>query len=301
MKRVAVLYGGMSAERDVSLHSGGQVMDALRAGGYEVTPVEVNEDLGALIAALRPKPDAVFNALHGRFGEDGTIQGVLDYLGLPYTHSGLRASALAMDKAAAKAVFAHAGLPVAPHRIIDIAELRDHDPLPRPFVVKPVNEGSSVGVHIVRVGDNSVAEIQCGWNFDSAMVEQYIPGRELTVCVLEDRALFVTEIVTGEAFYDYHAKYAAGGSRHVLPAELPDEVTQRAKEIAFAAHQALGCRGASRADLRYDDESGRLVLLEVNTQPGMTATSLLPEQAALAGMDFAALCAWMVERAICRV
>lgn len=300
MTRIAVLFGGMSAEREVSLRSGAQVIAALRQAGFEVQPVEVGADLQALIAALTPAPDAVFNALHGRFGEDGVIQGVLDYLGIPYTHSGVRASALAMDKAAAKAVFAHAGLPVAPHRIIDIAELADHDPLPPPYVVKPVNEGSSVGVHIVRPGDNRNAEIVHTWRFGAAMAEQFIPGRELTVCVLEDRALYVTEIVTEEEFYDYHAKYAAGGSHHVVPAQLPEDITQRAKDIALAAHRALGCRGASRADLRFDDATGLLVLLEVNTQPGMTETSLLPEQAALAGMDFPALCSWMVERATCR-
>src|SRR3984957_3672950 len=186
MTRVAVLHGGMSAEREVSLRSGAQVMIALRAAGYEVVPIEVNEDLGALIAALTPAPDVVFNALHGRFGEDGTIQGVLDYLGIPYTHSGMRASALAMDKAAAKAVFAHAGLPVAPHRIIDIAELKDHDPLPPPYVVKPVNEGSSVGVHIVKPGDNNREKIVQEWHYGPAMAELYVPGRELTVGVLED-------------------------------------------------------------------------------------------------------------------
>jgi D-alanine-D-alanine ligase len=301
MKRVAVLLGGMSAEREVSLRSGAQVITALRIAGYEVVPVEVTSDLTALIKALTPPPDVVFNALHGRFGEDGSIQGVLDYLGLPYTHSGVRASALAMDKAAAKAVFSHAGLPVAPHRIIEISELADHDPLPPPYVVKPVNEGSSVGVSIVFPGDNDGARIAQEWNFGPAMVEQYIPGRELTVAVLEDRALAVTEIVAEKKFYDYHSKYAAGGSRHVIPAEIPEAVTAEAKNIALAAHRALGCRGASRSDLRYDDVSGRLVLLEVNTQPGMTPTSLLPEQAAYAGMDFPSLCAWMVERATCRV
>lgn len=301
MKKVAVLYGGMSAEREVSLRTGAQVIEALRKAGYAVLPVEVGEDLRAVISALTPAPDVVFNALHGRFGEDGTIQGVLDYLGIPYTHSGVRASALAMDKAAAKAVFAHAGLPVAPHRIIDISELADHDPLPPPYVVKPVNEGSSVGVHIIRARDNRTAEIVAEWKFGPAMAEQYVPGRELTVCVLEDRALFVTEILTGEEFYDYHAKYAAGGSRHVVPAQLPEDVTQRAKDIALAAHRALGCRGATRSDLRYDEAADRLILLEVNTQPGMTATSLLPEQAAHAGMDFPALCAWLVEGAACRV
>jgi D-alanine-D-alanine ligase len=301
MKRVAVLLGGMSAEREVSLASGAQVIFALLTAGYEVIPVEVTDDLGALIAALSPAPDVVFNALHGRFGEDGSIQGVLDYLGIPYTHSGVRASALAMDKAAAKAVFAHAGLPVAPHRIIDIAELADHDPLPPPYVVKPVNEGSSVGVSIVFPGDNDGERIAQEWKFGPAMVEQYIPGRELTVAVLEDRALAVTEIVAATKFYDYQAKYAEGGSRHVVPAEIPPQITAEAKNIALAAHRALGCRGASRSDLRYDDATGRLVLLEVNTQPGMTPTSLLPEQAAYTGMDFPALCAWMVERATCRV
>ena len=301
MTRVAVLHGGISAEREVSLRTGQQVMEALKEAGYEVLPVEVGEDLGAVIAALKPAPDVVFNALHGRFGEDGTVQGVLDYLGIPYTHSGVRASALAMDKAAAKAVFAHAGLPVAPHRIIDIHELADHHPLPPPYVVKPVNEGSSVGVSIVRAGGNRSAEIIAEWRFGPAMVEQFIPGRELTVCVLEDRALVVTEILTGEEFYDYHAKYAAGGSRHVLPAELPPEITQQALDVSLAAHRALGCRGASRADLRYDGATGRLVLLEVNTQPGMTRTSLLPEQAAHMGMSFPELCRWLVERAACRV
>ena len=298
---VAVLHGGMSAEREVSLRTGQQVIEALRTAGFEVRSIEVTDDLAALIAALDPKPDVVFNALHGRFGEDGTVQGVLDYLGIPYTHSGVRASALAIDKAAAKAVFSHAGLPVAPHRIIDIAELADHDPLPPPYVVKPVNEGSSVGVSIVRPGTNRSAQIIAEWHFGPAMVEQYIPGRELTVCVLEDRALVVTEILTGEEFYDYHAKYAAGGSRHVLPAELPPDVTQHALDIALAAHRALGCRGVSRADLRYDDTTGRLILLEVNTQPGMTRTSLLPEQAGYAGITFPELCRWMVERAACRV
>jgi D-alanine-D-alanine ligase len=298
---VAVLFGGMSAEREVSLNTGRQVLLALEEAGFEVVPVEVTADLAAMIAALNPAPDVVFNALHGRFGEDGTVQGVLDYLGIAYTHSGVLASALAIDKAAAKSVFAQAGLPVAPHRIIEIGELLDHDPLPVPYVVKPINEGSSVGVSIVRGGDNRRAEIVNAWHFGPAMAEQFVPGRELTVCVLEDRALAVTEIITDEEFYDYHAKYSPGGSRHVLPAEISPEMTSRAKEIALAAHRALGCRGASRADLRYDEESGRLVLLEVNTQPGMTRTSLLPEQAAYVGMSFPALCAWMVERAKCRV
>ena len=213
MSRVAVLYGGISAEREVSLASGAQVVTALLAAGYEVVPVVVGDDLAAVLAALDPRPDAVFNALHGRFGEDGAIQGVLDWLAIPYTHSGVRASALAMDKAAAKAVFAAAGLPVARGRMVDIAELEHHDPLPRPYVVKPANEGSSVGVEIMREGDNRRAALAAGWRFGpQAMVEEFIPGRELTVGVMGDHALAVTEIVAGNTFYDYESKYAEGGS-----------------------------------------------------------------------------------------
>lgn len=304
-KRVAVLYGGPSAEREVSLASGRQVILALETAGFEVTPVEVGTDLSDLLRHLDPRPDVVFNALHGRFGEDGAIQGVLDWLGIPYTHSGVRASALAMDKAAAKAVFAAAGLPVARGRLVDVAELEYADPLPLPYVIKPVNEGSSVGVHIMRAGDNRRASIAANWTFGTeAMAEEFIPGRELTVGVLGDRALVVTEILAdvGE-FYDYESKYAAGGSRHTLPAPIHADAAAQAKDLALRAHRALGCRGASRSDFRYDDtagEPGRLVLLEVNTQPGLTPTSLLPEQAAHLGVDFPALCAWMVENAACR-
>ena len=305
MTRVAVLYGGVSAEREVSLATGRQVIAALREAGYQVTPIEVGDDLRAVIAALDPCPDAVFNALHGRFGEDGAIQGVLDWLAIPYTHSGVRASALAMDKAAAKAVFAAAGLPVARGAVVDVAALEHADPMPLPYVVKPVNEGSSVGVEILREGGNRRAAVAAGWRFGAtAMVEEYIPGRELTVAVMGERALAVTEIApTAGGFYDYEAKYADGGSRHVIPAPIHPDIYARALEIALAAHRALGCRGATRADFRYDDtagEPGRLVLLEVNTQPGLTPTSLLPEQAAAAGYSFPRLCAWMVENAACR-
>ncbi len=302
-QNVAVLYGGISAEREVSLSSGGQVIVALREAGFHVTPIDVGEDLGAVIHALtHPRPDVVFNALHGRFGEDGCIQGVLDWLGLPYTHSGLRASALAMDKAAAKAVFRSAGLPVVQDRLVTREELEAADPLPLPYVVKPVNEGSSVGVHILMEGDNRRGEIARNWRYGAhAMAETYVPGRELTVGVMGDRALAVTDILADAgAFYDYDSKYAAGGSRHVLPAQMHPDAYAQALDIALRAHQALGCRGASRADLRYDDttgEPGRLVLLEVNTQPGLTPTSLLPEQAAHCGIPFGALCAWMVREA----
>ena len=303
--KVAVLYGGISAEREVSISTGIQVIAALRESGFAVTPIEVTDNIAAVIAALTPKPDAVFNALHGRFGEDGAIQGVLDWLGIPYTHSGVRASALAMDKAAAKAVFVANGLPVAQGRVVPLEELEAGDPLPRPYVVKPVNEGSSVGVAFIRTGDNRRCDIARTWRFGkAAMVEEYIPGRELTVGVMGDRALGVTEIIAeAGSFYDYESKYADGGSRHIIPAAIHPDVYVRALDVASAAHRALGCRGATRCDFRYDDtkgEPGRLVLLEINTQPGLTPTSLLPEQAAFHGMNFAQLCAWMVENAACR-
>lgn len=304
-RRVAVLYGGISAEREVSLSSGRQCIAALREAGFDVLPIEVGDDLGAVIGALTTprRPDAVFNALHGRYGEDGCIQGVLDWLGIPYTHSGVRASALAMDKSAAKAAFKAAGLPIAEHRLVTREELEAADPLPLPYVVKPVNEGSSVGVHILKHrGDNRRAEIARNWRYGPhAMVEPYVPGRELTVGVMGDRALAVTDILADAgAFYDYESKYAEGGSRHVLPAQMHPDAYEQAMDIALRAHRALGCRGASRADLRYDDtegEPGRLILLEVNTQPGLTPTSLLPEQAAHCGISFPALCTWMVEEA----
>jgi D-alanine-D-alanine ligase len=304
MKRVAVLYGGISAEREVSLSTGTQVIAALREAGYEVQPVEVGADLAAVLQALSSRPDAVFNALHGRFGEDGVIQGALDWLDLPYTHSGVRASALAMDKQASRAVFAAAGLPIAPGCVIGIEELEKADPLPCTYVIKPLNEGSSVGVEILRPGGNRRHDIARGWQFgNQALLEEFIPGRELTVGVMGDRALTVTEITASHAFYDYESKYARGGSRHTLPARVHEKVAEQAMVLALRAHQALGCRGVSRADFRYDDtqgEPGRLVLLEVNTQPGLTPTSLLPEQAAYCGIAFPALCAWMVEQATCR-
>jgi D-alanine-D-alanine ligase len=270
MTRVAVLYGGISAEREVSLSTGMQVIPALREAGFEVTPIEVGEDIGAVIAALTPRPDAVFNALHGRFGEDGAIQGVLDWMAIPYTHSGVRASALAMDKVAAKALFAAAGLPIARGLVVPTDELEAADPMPLPYVVKPVREGSSVGVEIMRCGDNRRADVARAWRYgDAALVEEYIPGRELTVGVMGDRALAVTEIIADAgAFYDYESKYADGGSRHIIPAQVHPEMYDRALEVALAAHRALGCRGATRCDFRYDDtdgEPGRLVLLEINT------------------------------------
>jgi D-alanine-D-alanine ligase len=317
-RSVTVLMGGLSSERAVSLSSGEGVASALREAGYLVRTIDPTEDLGALVGELeRSRPDVVFNALHGRFGEDGSIQGVLDWMGLPYTHSGVRASAVAMDKDAARAVFAAAGLPIARGGPIEIARFAEADPLPCPYVIKPLNEGSSVGVDIVRAGSNRRGEIVSAWRYGPvALVEEFIPGREITVGVMGGNegdigALTVTDITPNPAqaheFYDYEAKYSAGGSSHVLPAEIHADAFAEAMRLALAAHRALGCRGASRTDFRYDDtlhgrsKPGRLVLLEVNTQPGLTPTSLLPEQAAFRGIGFAALCAWMVENAACRV
>ena len=295
-RHVAILMGGWSAEREVSLVSGASVAKALSSAGYRVTSIDVQRDVGSLLTRLFPRPDVVFNALHGRYGEDGCIQGLLNILDIPYTHSGLLASALAMDKPMAKRVFAAAGLPFAEHVIVERDELAAGEVMERPYVIKPMNEGSSVGVRIVRKGDNfdPVEE----WRFGrQVMVERYIPGRELTVAVMGDRALAVTEITTHRGFYDYDAKYADQGSKHVVPAPVSEDCYDRAMEIGLRAHRALGCRGVSRADLRYD--GNELYLLEVNTQPGMTPTSLVPEQAAYRDISFQDLAVWMVENATC--
>jgi D-alanine-D-alanine ligase len=304
MKRVAVLMGGWSAEREISLISGGACARALEAVGYRVDAIDVTRDLRPLLAALDAAPDVAFNALHGRGGEDGTIQAVLELLHIPYTHSGVLASALAMDKPTAKLVFAAAGLPLAESLVLSRGQLAAGDPMPRPFVVKPINEGSSVGVWIVRSGDNAWLRDFESWAYgERVMVERYVPGREITAAIMGDRALGVLEIRPSHgALYDYAAKYAPGGSVHVMPAPLHPQAYAQALEVALGAHRALGCRGVSRADLRYDDtagEPGRLALLEVNTQPGMTPTSLVPEIAAHAGISFNELVRWMVENAAC--
>ena len=304
-KRVVVLMGGFSAEREVSLNSGAAVAAALEKAGYAVATIDVRRDLKTLVAGLEAtKPWAVFNALHGRFGEDGSVQGLLDILRIPYTHSGLLASAMAMDKAMARRIFTQAGIPVAEGRVMDRAELLAGDPMPRPYVLKPLNEGSSVGVHIIQEGDSANPLTGGEWTFgDRILVEEFIPGREITVAVMGDKALGCTEITSDRGFYDYAAKYLPGGSRHLVPAPLPPAAYEEALELAVKAHQALGCRGVSRADLRFDDtrqdRPGRLVMLEVNTQPGMTATSLVPELAAHAGIGFPELVTWMVENAKC--
>ncbi|WP_372019378.1 D-alanine--D-alanine ligase [Tistrella mobilis] len=299
-QHVAVLMGGMSAEREVSLTSGRACAEALRGEGYRVTEIDAGADLGAKLAEIRP--DVVFNALHGRFGEDGCVQGVMNLMRLPYTHSGLLASAIAMDKPVAKRLYAAAGLPVAEDRVMHIDEIGREHPMAVPYVLKPAQEGSSVGVRIVRDESETPLGNRSWTHGPVVLVERYIPGRELTVGVMDGRALGLTEIRPVQNFYDYEAKYTDGRAVHLVPAPVPEELAVRAKEIAEAAHRALGCRGVSRADLRWDDTrpgTEGLILLEVNTQPGMTPLSLVPEQAAAAGIAFGPLVRWMVEHAAC--
>ncbi|WP_235829883.1 D-alanine--D-alanine ligase [Frigidibacter oleivorans] len=289
--------GGPSAEREVSLSTGRECAAALRVAGFEVVEVDAGPDLPSRLAEVAP--DVCFNALHGRWGEDGCVQGLLEWLRLPYTHSGVLASALAMDKTRSKAAYRAAGLPVVDSLLAARDTVAAGHVMPPPYVVKPNAEGSSVGVYLVQAAANGPPQL--GPEMPAVvMVEAYVPGRELTCSVLDDRALCVTEIVT-EGWYDYHAKYAPGGSRHVVPAELPDEITAACLDYALRAHRALGCRGLSRTDFRWDDTRGLagLVLLETNTQPGMTPTSLSPEQAATCGIPFPELCRWIVEDASC--
>jgi len=303
-KHVAVLMGGWSSEREVSLRSGESCAKALEGEGYGVTRVDVGRDVANVLAAL--KPDVAFNALHGPSGEDGTIQGVLELLAIPYTHSGVLASALAMNKPMAKIVMAAAGVPVPMGKIVSRAEAAKAHVLPRPYVLKPLAEGSSYGVFIVGQGDeNPPAELgRTDWRYgESLLAEEFIAGRELTCAVMGDRALDVIDIRAADGgWYDYTAKYAKGGSIHILPAEIKGNIYQHIQQLALTAHRALGCRGVSRSDFRYDDSpngSGALVVLEVNTQPGMTETSLVPELAAYAGLSFGELVRWMVEDASC--
>lgn len=298
--RVVVLKGGRSAEREVSLVSGRECAAALRRAGYEVIEIDPGQGPGLAQALEAARPDAVFNALHGRWGEDGCVQGLLELLAIPYTHSGVLASALAMDKARAKEVFAAHSIPVAAHRVLGRDEAMAAHPLPPPYVVKPVNEGSSVGIYIVEAGANAPARLAPDMPA-MVMAEAFAPGRELTVAVMGGRALTVTDIIPTSGWYDYAAKYQDGGSRHQLPAMLPDDVFAACMAHAETAHRALGCRGVSRTDLRWDEPRGieGLVVLETNTQPGMTPTSLAPEQAAQCGISFEDLVHWMVEDASC--
>ncbi len=295
--KVAVLMGGPSAEREVSLVSGRECAKALREEGYDVTELDAGQDIAERLRALAP--DVVFNALHGRWGEDGCVQGILEWLHIPYTHSGILASSLAMDKERTKDVYRAHGLPVVPSLLASKADVSAGHVMAPPYVVKPYNEGSSVGVYIVQEAANGPPKLDENMP-ETVMVEAYAAGRELTTTVMGDQALTVTEIIT-EGWYDYDAKYTEGGSRHVCPADIPQDIFDLCMEYAVTAHQALGCRGVSRTDYRWDEARGAegLVLLETNTQPGMTPTSLSPEQARAVGMSFGALCAWMVEDASC--
>jgi len=303
-KHVAVLMGGFSAERPVSIASGEPCADALEAVGYRVTRVDVGRDVSSVLAKLRP--DVAFNALHGPFGEDGTIQGILEYLEIPYTHSGVLASALAMDKEQAKRVAKAVGIPVAEARVMNRFAIADKHPMKPPYVVKPVNEGSSFGVVIVKEDQphppQMVSSSEWGYG-EKVMVERFVHGRELTCAVMGDVALGVCEIIpVGHSFYDYDSKYVAGGSKHETPAKISPNIYQKIQTLALKAHQAIGCRGVSRSDFRYDDrhsENGEVIWLEVNTQPGMTPTSLVPEIALHAGHEFGELLSWMVEDASC--
>jgi len=295
--KVVVLMGGPSREREVSLSSGRECATALRDEGFEVIELDAGADLAERLRAIAP--DVVFNALHGRWGEDGCVQGILEWLHIPYTHSGVLASALAMDKQRSKDVYRRHGLPIVESILAPKDAARARHVMAPPYVVKPNSEGSSVGVYLVMDGANTPPQLDDAMP-DEVMVEAFAKGRELTTTVLGDRALGVTEIITS-GWYDYHAKYSVGGSRHEIPAQLPSEVTEACLDYALRAHAALGCRGMSRTDFRWDDTRGLdgLILLETNTQPGMTTTSLAPEQAAYVGMSFGALCRWLVEDASC--
>ncbi|MDA5094471.1 D-alanine--D-alanine ligase [Aliiroseovarius sp. KMU-50] len=299
--KVVMLMGGPSAEREVSLTSGRECAKALRAEGFEVVELDAGPDL---VERLKENaPDVVFNALHGRWGEDGCVQGILEWLNIPYTHSGVLASALAMDKERAKEVFRAAGLPVVNSVLAEREDVKSRHVMEPPYVVKPYNEGSSVGIYIVSDGANTPPQLADTMP-DTVMVETYVPGRELTTSVMSTetgtRALGVTDIIT-DGWYDYDAKYAEGGSRHEIPAKIPAEIEAACLDYALRAHEALGCKGVSRTDFRWDEARGLdgLILLETNTQPGMTPTSLVPEQAAHCGMTFGQFCAWLVEDASC--
>ena len=294
--------GGTSAEREVSLESGRQCANALRDNGYDVHEINVSADVDALLASLSPRPDVVFNALHGRAGEDGNIQGLLNLLEIPYTHSGLLASALAMDKAVARTIFEKQGMTIAKGRLARRDEILAGDVMPRPYVIKPNNEGSSVGIQVIEEGANGPDPDAL--NAEMLLVEEFIPGRELTVAVMgapgeEPKPLAVTELRPTKGFYDYEAKYTEGATEHLVPAPVPDDLGAKAMAWAALAHKALDCRGVTRSDFRYDDTRDALVILELNTQPGMTQLSLVPEQADHCGIAFTELVRWMVETARC--
>ena len=301
--KVALLWGGWSAEREVSFVSGKAVKDGLEMLGYDICCIDPDPNIGKFIDQLKKsKADVIFNALHGSPGEDGTLQAVMDLLKIPYTHSGMLASAAAMDKPFALDIFRSHNIPVAKGMVVDKQDVLRGDPLPRPYVLKPAAEGSSIGIYIIKDGTNNLENILSNWSYGKILAEEYIPGRELTVSVMDDgmggaQALGVTELVASLEFYNFEAKYTDGKTTHIAPADLPFALSEECKSYAVRAHHALGCRGVSRSDFRYDDANGRLVILEVNTQPGMTPLSLLPEQALLNGMSFEKLCEWMLQHA----
>lgn len=298
--RIAVVYGGWSPEREVSAVSGKKMVVAARTAGYNVVAIDARQDITNQISEV--EPDIILNALHGIWGEDGCAQGIFETLNIPYSHSGVLASALAMDKRKSKNVFQSIGIDVAKDIAVSRADAVKSHPLQRPYVVKPISNGSSLGVVIVGEDDPIPSDILLSdnWTFgDNLMAEEFVPGRELTVGVLGGEPLAVTEIMPSNHFYDYEAKYEIGGSEHTLPAEVSQSVADRALEVSHNAHEILGCRGVTRADFRYDESNDRLVLLEMNTQPGMTPTSLVPEQAAYRGMSFEDLVVWMIEDASC--
>lgn len=299
-KHVAVLMGGWSTERDVSILSGLACAQALRSSGFQVTKIDVDRNISSVLAKL--KPDVCFNALHGQIGEDGNIQGLLNIMGIPYTHSGVQASAIAMDKIRTKEICSKVGLSCPEGSSLSRNDISLLELEKRPFVIKPKAQGSSMGVHIVRSKDNYIPFLK-KWSYgEELVIEKFIPGRELTVGVLNGIALCVTEITSERGFYDYTAKYELGGSKHIIPADLPDIIVRQALDQAVVAHETLGCRGITRSDFRYDDtqgDLGHLYFLEINTQPGMTSTSLVPEQASYAGMTFSELLIQLLEAAKC--
>lgn len=298
-RRVAVLMGGWSAERDVSLDSGRLVGVALQELGHQVIPIDVTRDLNQLTAALTPKPDVVFNALHGVGGEDGAVQGFLEVMGVPYTHSGVDASAIAMNKVLSRRVFEQKGISVPPWKVVSRQDLNIAHPMPMPYVIKPTNEGSSKGVYIIR-SEEDFETFQREWAFgDVILIEKYIAGREIQVGVMGDRAIGAIEIRPREAFYDYTAKYTPGRAEHLMPAPVSPVAYKKVMELALKAHKVLGCRSVSRSDFMYDEEEDQFYLLELNTQPGMSPLSLLPEIAAHEGITFNQLISWMVDQAQC--
>lgn len=297
---IAVLMGGLSAEREVSLSSAKGIIKTLQERGYQVTPVDMGRDVAAALAAL--KPDVVFNALHGTYGEDGCIQGLLEIMGIPYTHSGVLASAIGMDKIRSKALFKQAGIPCAEDMILCKKDVVTSDPMPRPYVIKPMNEGSSIGVHLVFEGDNfDIRDYDWAYG-NEVIVERYIPGKEIQVAVVGDEAVGAIEIRPKGRFYDYEAKYTEGKTEHIMPAPLGDVAYKHVLELALKAHQLLGCKTISRVDFRYDDTAigdGKFYILEVNTHPGMTPLSLVPEIAAYAGISFGDLLEKLIRDAQC--